>query len=86
MPKSGCPKAEFPWHEGTIYQDTEDHDTSNACSKPCNLAGGMLKNGDTEQKFCMKTQFRGSKYSLPWPKGQYCIFKKGECPEGKRLL
>ena len=36
--------------------------------------------------FCIKTQQGSSKFSLPWPKGKYCILKKGKCPSGKNLL
>ena len=35
-----------------------------------------------EQKFCIKTTKIATTYDLPWPKGKYCIFKKGDCPEG----
>ena len=81
MPKSGCPKAtNFQWHEGTRYHDTQDGDANNAWSTDSyHLAGRAAKN-DMEQKFCMKTAPGGS---FNWPKGQYCIFKKGNnCPKG----
>ena len=31
-----------------------------------------------EQKFCMKTKSKTSKYDLPWPKGQYCLSSKSQ--------
>ena len=80
MPKEGCPKASgFSWHPGTRWHDTKEN---NDWSRPnYDLAGLYYDNEGTEQKFCIKTQ-AGSVYSLPWPKGQYCIFKKGICPAG----
>ena len=83
MPKAGCPKGtKVIWHEGTRYQDTEDAWGKNYWSNPYDLAGRVWKN-DMEQKFCMKTLAKASEYSLAWPKGQYCILKKGPCPEGE---
>ena len=85
MPKSGCPSVKvsgFPWHEGTRYQDTEDSGSNNQWSRPYDLAGRAERN-DMEQKFCMKTEQGSTKFSLPWPKGKYCIFKKGKCPKGE---
>ncbi len=81
MTKSGCPEGSF-WHEGTRYHDTVDHNSNNYWSNPYDLAGRAEKN-NMEQKFCMKTKEKTSGYNLPWPKGRYCIFKKGECPEGQ---
>ena len=79
MPKDGCPKeANFPWHKGTRYQDTEDTRSSNSWSSPHDLAGRVRKD-DMEQKFCMKTLPVGF---LDWPKGEYCILKKRTCPKG----
>ena len=82
MPKSGCPKSSnFPWHSGYRKHDTEDDDSNNKWSSPFDLAGPYYKN-DMYQKFCMKTKHTASDYNLPWPKGQYCILKKGKCPGG----
>ena len=82
MTKSGCPKGDF-WHEGTRYHDTEDGDSNNYWSDPYDLAGRVAKD-NMEQKFCMKTQSKTSTYDLPWPKGEYCIYKKGNrCPDGQ---
>ncbi|KAJ7378957.1 hypothetical protein OS493_019656 [Desmophyllum pertusum] len=80
MPKSGCPKGtKFPWHVGTRFHDTENFWAKNYWSTPYDLAGKVYKN-DMEQKFCMKTQVGDS--GISWPMGQYCILKKGTCPEG----
>ena len=79
MPKSGCPKGKnVRWHEGTRYQDTEDYRSDNEWSAHHDLAG-RAKKDDMEQKFCMKTLSDGI---LNWPKGKYCILKKGTCPKG----
>ncbi|XP_068753764.1 uncharacterized protein [Montipora capricornis] len=80
MTKSGCPKGNF-WHQGTRFHDTEDDDSSNSWSDPYDLAGTVSKN-NMEQKFCMKTKSKASEFELSWPKGKYCIYKKGDCPEG----
>ena len=81
MTNSGCPAGDF-WHRGTRYHDTEDNRSNNYWSFPYDLAGIVGKN-NMEQKFCMKTLGKTSKYDLPWPKGQYCIYKKGVCPKGQ---
>ena len=82
MPKSGCPKgSKFPWHQGYRKHDTEDTRANNSWSSPFDLAGPYDRN-DMSQAFCMKTKDTASDYNLPWPRGQYCILKKGECPEG----
>ena len=82
MPKSGCPKgSEFLWHQGYRKHDTEDSRANNEWSSPFDLAGPYYRN-NMFQKFCMKTEDTASDYNLPWPRGQYCILKKGECPEG----
>ncbi|XP_068700258.1 uncharacterized protein [Montipora capricornis] len=80
MTKSGCPRGGF-WHAGTRYHDTEDRNSNNYWSNPYDLAGRVRKN-NMEQMFCMKTLSKTSKYNLPWPKGKYCIYKKGNCPKG----
>ncbi|XP_078384159.1 uncharacterized protein LOC144666638 [Oculina patagonica] len=82
---SGCPKGKGSvWHKGTRFHDTEDGlfvRADNAWSYFYDLAG--YKNKDNmEQKFCMRTKKQTTKYDLPWPKGQYCIFKKRNCPKG----
>ena len=74
----GCPKASgFSWHKGIRHHDTKENNKRSRID----LAGRYYDRGSMEQWFCIKTQ-PGSAYSLPWPKGQYCIFKKGKCPGG----
>ena len=88
-PKSGCPKEEkgsgFVWHEGSRYHDTPTFFPVNEWSNPFDLAGFYGKE-NVRPYFCIKTQQGSSKFSLPWPKGEYCILKKGKCPSGKNLL
>ena len=86
MPKAGCPKGgKFTWHVGTRYQDTEDAFGRNRWSNPYDLAGSLAKS-NMQQKFCMKTHVGDTQNGLQWPKGQYCILKKGACPKGDVLL
>ena len=61
-----------------ITEDTEDYRSDNKWSVNHYLAG-RAKKDDMEQKFCMKTLSDGI---LNWPKGKYCILKKGPCPKG----
>lgn len=78
MANSGCPNGGF-WRTGWRYHDTEDDNPSSSWSNPYDLAGHLSKS-NMEQKFCMKTNSRTSRYNLPWPEGKYCIFKKENCP------
>ncbi|XP_071950861.1 uncharacterized protein [Antedon mediterranea] len=82
-PVVGCPAdVDFPWHEGSRYQDTENSKGNNYWSDPLHFEGPYDVTG-MEQDFCMKTQFEGSEYDWTWPEGSYCIFKKGSvCPDG----
>lgn len=80
MPTDGCPDGSVPWRTGLIYQDTEDDDNVNDWSYKNNL-GIQQANGDTKQHFCMKLSNIPS-HDYPWPKGSYCILKKGACPKG----
>ena len=89
MPKSGCPKEEkgsgFVWHWGSRYHDTPSFFPVNEWSNPYDLAGFYGKE-NVQPFFCIKTQPGSSKFSLSWPKGEYCILKKGKCPSGKNLF
>ena len=73
------------WHEGSRYHDTPTFFPVNEWSNPYDLAGFYGKE-NVQPYFCIKTQQGSSKFSLPWPKGKYCILKKGKCPSGKNLL
>ena len=41
---------------------------------------GLKKNNEITQHFCVKNKRAGHR---DWPKGKYCIYKKGNCPIGK---
>ena len=83
MPNAGCPRGtEVSWHSGNRFHDTEDSSSRNRWSSHYDLAGGKAAN-DMDRNFCIKTLARASEYSLDWPKGQYCILKKGSCPRGR---
>ena len=88
-PKSGCPKEEkgsgFVWHEGSRYHDTPTFCPLNEWSNPYDLAGFHGRE-NVRPYFCIKTRQGSSKFSLPWPKGKYCILKKGKCPSGKNRI
>ena len=75
----GCPKAAgFTWHHGYRYHENE---IGNSWSYPYHLAG-KKSIWTNQQAFCIKTKDQGTKYDLNWSPGQYCLFKKGDCPEG----
>lgn len=79
--KSGCPSSNgFTWHTGWRYQDTEDWFPSNKRSSSFHLDAWVSKN--LNRTFCMKTTKTGDSSRPSWPKGKYCIYKKGSCPSG----
>ncbi|XP_052089245.1 uncharacterized protein LOC127725986, partial [Mytilus californianus] len=81
-PKSGCPKAAFAWAEGWNRQDAEDHDNNNAWSPGIHLDDSVRSDGKPIFHFCIKTMNENTEYKRDWPKGNYCILKKGNCPQG----
>ena len=86
MPRSGCPAhgTQFrQWYTGSRYQDTENSGhNDNRFSRGHHLAGYFGRNIRTH--WCSKTVSSGD-YGLIWPKGSYCIGKKGNCPGGFHL-
>ncbi|CAH3162231.1 unnamed protein product [Pocillopora meandrina] len=79
MTTHGCPRAAgFTWHHGYRYHENE---IGNSWSYPYHLAG-KKSIWTNQQAFCIKTKDQGTKYDLTWSPGQYCLFKKGDCPEG----
>ncbi|CAH1232650.1 Hypp485 [Branchiostoma lanceolatum] len=77
---TGCPvAANARWRDGLRHHDTEDDDNSNQWSSGIHFDGGY--GGNMDQKFCMKTE--ASMGEGNWPAGNYCIFKKGNCPAGE---
>ncbi|CAH1232648.1 Hypp483 [Branchiostoma lanceolatum] len=77
---TGCPVAAGArWRTGVRHHDTEDDDSSNQWTDGLHFDGGIGRN-NMKQKFCMKTTSRDGDGG--WPRGSYCIFKKGGCPGG----
>ena len=86
LPKtnSGCPvAAPFVWKTGWRKHDTEDRDSDNQWSSNNHFPLWYNKN-NMQQHFCMKDFTSHS--TRPWPRGNYCIFKKGTCPAGISIL
>ncbi|KAH3701576.1 uncharacterized protein LOC127860098 isoform X2 [Dreissena polymorpha] len=80
-PKSGCPAGDFTWYEGWRLQDTETQSPDNAWSLNNNIAG-KLEVSQLQLEYCTKGESEPTDFDRHWPKGDYCIFKYGECPEG----
>ncbi|XP_067021068.1 uncharacterized protein [Acropora muricata] len=79
MAVTGCPKSRrILWSEGYLRQNTEDTSPLNNWSRPMHLKG-LKKNNEITQHFCVKNKRAGHR---DWPKGKYCIYKKGKCPIG----
>ena len=85
MPKSNCPNAKgFSWMRGHIYQDLEDGGDRTTISPHSHLQAHRALN-DVMEFFCTKTDNTTALDSnrKPWPKGEYCIYRKGSgCPAG----
>jgi hypothetical protein len=78
-PKSGCPAGTFTWYEGWRLQDTETQTGDNAWSIGNNFAGTLAKDMYTLE-FCTKGEKNPTEFDRMWPRGDYCIFKYGDCP------
>nr|AIR07876.1 apextrin-like protein 1 [Branchiostoma japonicum] len=77
---TGCPVAAGArWRTGVRKHDTEDDDASNQWTNGLHFDGEFGRN-NMKQKFCMKTSSGDGDGN--WPRGSYCIFKKGGCPRG----
>ena len=78
LPKTdtGCPvAARVEWSPGYKFHDTVN---GNQWSSGIHFDTGYEAN-NMKQHFCMKTDNGGLG---DWPRGSYCIFKKGICPSG----
>ena len=79
LPKAtwGCPQG---WHRGYTLQHTQkyNHKSRGVESK---MAVGVYRNRIRFQ-YCVKTSRK--KNNIQWPRGTYCIAKKGRCPRGFR--
>lgn len=79
MPVTGCPQSrKLSWSKGHVRQNTEDTRPLSNWSRPVHLKG-FRKNNVITQHFCVKENREGNR---DWPKGKYCIYKKGKCPSG----
>ena len=79
MPRGGCPRR---WSSGNRYQDTEDRRTRNGKSSGIERKMRVYVGSNIRFYYCVKT-FRGNA-GYQWPRGTYCIAKKGNCPRGFR--
>ncbi|XP_045172520.2 uncharacterized protein LOC123534363 [Mercenaria mercenaria] len=84
---NGCPGDNTRWQEGWRKFDTEDTFSShNSFSSGIqNYLSGEFHSNDIINRFCMKTSthsISGSQYDQQWPRGTYCLLKKGACPSG----
>ena len=79
-PSSGCPQgSNSRWDSGWRKHDTEDKNSNNQWTSSYNLAGWKESN-NMQWEFCMKVSNGLNNINYPWPKGSYCILKKGDCP------
>lgn len=77
-PRTGCPNRS--WREGFRYQDSENLENTNSKSNKSHLSGNVTQHG-IRQEFCIHMNTRNEQ--IPWPRGKYCIYKKGgTCPVG----
>ncbi|XP_035672962.1 uncharacterized protein LOC118413543 [Branchiostoma floridae] len=78
MTNTGCPVAtNVTWETGSRFQDTSGY---NEWSDGLHFPTDTFHSGNMRQEFCMKTSSEGG--SGQWPAGNYCIFKRGACPDG----
>lgn len=78
-----CPfsHTDFEWEAGYIYQDNEDFNNDNFCTKKIRKRLSIKCKKDLTIDYCSKTEMLGDR-GVQWPNGSYCIAKKGVCPEG----
>ena len=79
MPRGGCPSR---WSSGNRYQDTEDRHNKNRKTPGIEKKMRVDVGRNIRFYYCVKTFQGNSDYQ--WPKGSYCIAKKGDCPHGFR--
>ena len=74
-PTWGCPQG---WHSGYTLQHTEKHN-----KKSRGLRSKMVVDVHRNRirfHYCVKRSNKNN--DIQWPKGTYCIAKKGKCPRG----
>ena len=76
-PKGGCPKG---WSRGNRTQGTaENTDVSSGIVSRLAVNYGSKT---ISIQYCVKTDESDDAVGFEWPKGSYCIARKGGCPEG----
>ena len=83
IPRSaaGCPSG---WSTGYRYSDNEDTANINSESTGVETRMNVIVGRNTRMNYCVKTS-RGFFSSGSWPRGRYCIARKGgSCPTGFR--
>ena len=86
MATSGCPAdSSIIWKTGILYQDCEDTDPQTRHSYEFHL-NAVIKAGDVQRSFCMKTSSFNDYNRNIWPSGKYCIYLEGQgCPWGMEV-
>ena len=78
-PRRGCPPG---WSSGSRFSDNEDDNNINSESAGITSRMSVYVGSDTRMDYCVKT-YAGSPFSGSWPRGNYCIARKGgRCPIG----
>ena len=79
MTSSGCPSlgSRNRWSTGYIYQDNDDDHNANQCPSPWVFSGYC--NTNLRLDYCIK-EFTNGDVGITWPKGSYCIVRRGDCP------
>ncbi|XP_015757085.1 PREDICTED: cubilin-like [Acropora digitifera] len=81
-PKTGCPSSDgFQWMTGSRSQDTNNDTSKNNKSASFHL-DAVVDKKKVKRSFCLKTSTAKDQNRNIWPSGQYCIYKKGSCPDG----
>ncbi|KAL4223037.1 hypothetical protein ACF0H5_016514 [Mactra antiquata] len=80
----GCPDdGQITWLKGSRHQDTEDFRSHNTFSYNIqHYMKGNFGSNNIDSYFCIKTRHNISPYDQNWPRGAYCLLKKGTCPSG----
>ncbi|VDI46880.1 Hypothetical predicted protein [Mytilus galloprovincialis] len=72
-----CPRGVS--REGYVQWATEKSDSKNKFSDQNHFSGSGSR---LLLQFCGRYDVSPTRYELEWPRGNYCLFKQGECPSG----
>ncbi|XP_074643369.1 uncharacterized protein LOC141900388 [Tubulanus polymorphus] len=79
----GCPSKEAEWKLGWRFQDAPSRYVNKWNASMNSNWNGAITRGSVNSSFCVKTITYYSTVQYTWPRGQYCILKKGiSCPIG----